>query len=132
MVSATKSILIADDEENVLLLLRMILADHGDYRVILARNGEEALAVAGREHPDLIVLDIDMPKLDGLQVCGMVKRDPRQAGTKIIMLTAMAQDSYREMAAQAGADDFLTKPFSIYTFEEKVRTYLNPLGSLPG
>lgn len=125
MLTAPKKILIADDEEAILTLVSMVLEDHGGYDIILAHDGTEALALTDRENPDLVVLDVNMPGPDGIEVCTRIKRNVAHATTKVIMLTAMAQDSFRHMALRLGTDDYLTKPFSVFAFEEKVRTYLN-------
>jgi CheY-like chemotaxis protein len=77
-----------------------------------AADGEEALAVARAEHPRLVFLDIDMPRLDGIATCRAMRGDPATAGATIVMLTASAEDSARRRSEEAGADLFLTKPFS--------------------
>ena len=101
-----------DDNEDILELLSATLG-HGDrYRVLLARDGEEALAVALREKPDLIFLDILMPKKDGYEVCRALKSDPNTAQIQVIMLTGLSQEVDRQKALDVGADDYFTKPFS--------------------
>jgi two-component system chemotaxis response regulator CheY len=77
-----------------------------------ARDGEEAVQMARRESPRLVFLDIDMPRVDGIEACRRMRADPGLAGAKIVMLTATAEDSARVRAREAGADFFLTKPFS--------------------
>ena len=106
-----KKILIVDDEERTRRLVTVTLAG-GDYEVIEARDGAEALDVIGRERPVLVLLDIQMPEVDGIEVCRRVKADPALRGTIVVMLTAQAQTDARRRATTAGADTFLTKPFS--------------------
>jgi CheY-like chemotaxis protein len=107
-----KKVLLADDEDGVLALLAAALGNDDRYSLLVARDGEEALALAKKEVPDLIVLDIMMPKLGGFLVCQALKQSPNTRHIKVIMLTAMAQSANRERARAVGADDYVTKPFS--------------------
>jgi two-component system, OmpR family, phosphate regulon response regulator PhoB len=106
-----KKLLIADDEDGVRSLVRMTLAIDS-FEILEARDGDEALAVAQRERPDLIFMDVMMPGTSGVDVCRTLKEDPATAGMTIIMLTAKAQEQDREEGLAAGADDYFTKPFS--------------------
>jgi len=106
-----KKVLIVDDENNVRRLVAATLAG-GDYEVIQARDGVEALETIKRERPAVVLLDIQMPGLDGVEVCRQVKADPKLRETIVVMLTAQAQAEARRRATTAGADAFLTKPFS--------------------
>lgn len=108
----TRKVLIADDEESLVSLLLTTLGTDERYRILVARDGNEALAIASREKPYCVLLDILMPEVDGFTVCQVLKSDPATAGIKIIMLTAMAQEKDRQRAMEVGADDYLTKPFS--------------------
>ncbi len=111
----TKKILIADDEQPLRLLVRATLEDESGeerYEIIEAADGNEALEMARRERPELILLDIAMPGLTGLEVCKMLKGDPATADLVIVMLTAKGQQSDREQGLAAGADDYFAKPFS--------------------
>jgi CheY-like chemotaxis protein len=106
-----KKVLIVDDENNVRRLVAATLSG-GDYQILQAKDGIEALDLIRREHPTVVLLDIQMPGLDGVEVCRQVKADPKLRDTVIVMLTAQAQMDARRRAAAAGADTFLTKPFS--------------------
>ena len=106
-----KKVLIVDDEHNVRRLVAATLSG-GDYEVLQARDGVEALETIRREHPTVVLLDIQMPGLDGVEVCRQVKADPKLRETVVVILTAQAQAEARRRAAAAGADTFLTKPFS--------------------
>ncbi|MBI4201884.1 MAG: response regulator [Chloroflexi bacterium] len=119
-----KKVLLADDEDGVLALVAATLANDERYILLTARDGEEALAIARREIPDLVFLDIIMPKLDGYQVCRALKLSPTTGHIRVVMLTAMAQDVNRERAQSAGADDYFTKPFSPTALLEKVNDML--------
>ena len=105
------TILIVDDEPPILDLVRFTLED-ADVRVVEASDGVEALALARRVRPDLILLDVHMPRLDGLEACRQIRREPDLARTPIIMLTAAGQEADRARGREAGADEYLTKPFS--------------------
>ena len=111
----TKKILIADDEQPLRLLVRATLEDESGeerYEIIEAADGNKALEMARRERPELILLDIAMPGLTGLEVCKMLKGDPATSDLMIVMLTAKGQQSDRERGLAAGADDYFAKPFS--------------------
>ena len=104
-------LLIVDDEDNIRRLLAATLTG-GDYDVIQARDGTQALELTRRERPDFVVLDVSMPGLDGIEVCRQIKSDSALRNTTVVMLTAQSQAETRRRATQAGADAFLTKPFS--------------------
>jgi DNA-binding response OmpR family regulator len=105
------TILIADDEPHVVELVRVTLEDER-VRVLQAPDGATALAVAAGFAPDLVFLDVNLPDLSGLEVCRRLRCDPRLAGTRIVMLTAAAQQDDVARGLAAGADHYLTKPFS--------------------
>jgi CheY-like chemotaxis protein len=104
-------LLIADDEPAVRALVRVTLEDD-DYRILEAADGVEALQKIRDEHPSLVLLDIMMPGMNGLEVCRIVKSDPTTSGTVVVMLTAQAQQRDRDRGLAAGADVYFTKPFS--------------------
>jgi len=105
------AILVVDDEAPIVDLVRFTLED-GDVRVVEASDGAEALVLARRIKPDLMLLDVHMPRLDGLELCRQLRREPDFARTPIIMLTAAGQQADRSSGLSAGADEYLTKPFS--------------------
>ena len=104
-------VLVVDDERSLRLLMRATLS-RGSYRVLEAASGTQGLAVARRERPDLILLDIGMPGLDGYGVCRALKGDPETASIVVVMLTARALEADRQQGIEAGADEYITKPFS--------------------
>ena len=108
----TKKILIVDDERNVIELLSVNLLAHG-FKVISAEDGEEGLNKAFKEFPDLILLDMRLPKLNGLELCERLKADKRTKHIPLFFLTAAAQREDVEKAISAGSDCYFTKPFDI-------------------
>jgi DNA-binding response OmpR family regulator len=116
----SSTILLVDDEEAVQKLLTYPLEREG-FRVVQARDGEQALERFAAESPDLVVLDLMLPKLDGLEVC---KRLRAQSSVPIIMLTARDDEFDKVLGLELGADDYITKPFSIREFRSRVRALL--------
>jgi CheY-like chemotaxis protein len=114
-----RKLLIADDEAGIRSLVRMTLQSDA-YEILEAADGAEALALARAHRPELILLDVSMPGLSGLEVCRVLRAQPETAATTIVMLTAGAQDSDREEGKAAGADDYFTKPFSPVALLRKV------------
>ena len=119
----TATVLICDDEENLRRLLRASLGEE-PYRIVEASNGDEALELARRLGPDVILLDMMMPGRSGLEVLREVRADPALAQTPVIMVTARTQASDRNAIAQAGADGYLAKPFLIPELRAKVEQLL--------
>lgn len=115
-----KVILAVDDEPNILLSIEFILDMEG-YEVHTAHDGEEALEVAGRIRPDVILLDINMPRKDGYEVCRILREREDMAGTKVIMLTAKGQTLEKKKGLEVGADEYVTKPFSAEDLLQKIR-----------
>jgi DNA-binding response OmpR family regulator len=124
------TILVVDDEPYVVTLVRVTLEDES-LRIVEATNGVEALAVAERERPLLVLLDVRMPQLDGFEVCRRLKADPRLSTTKVIMLTASGQEADRTLGRTAGADEYLTKPFSPLALLDLVHSLLPQEGVWP-
>lgn len=116
-----KKILIADDEPDILEILRYNLENEG-YYVITARDGDEALDKAKREHPDLIVLDIMMPKKNGVEVCELLRMQPSFKNTLILFLTALSDEETQIKGLETGADDYVSKPISPKVFISKINS----------
>ena len=114
-----KKILVVDDETELVAMVKMRL-EANQYEVITAADGQEGLDTARRERPDLILLDLLLPKIDGHQVCGLLKTDTRFRAIPIILFTARAQDSDKKMAEETGADAYITKPFEPQTLLKKI------------
>jgi CheY-like chemotaxis protein len=109
---STRAVLIVDDDPFIRKLIMTTLEGVSSFVLHEARDGEEAVQAARRESPRLVFLDIDMPRLDGIEACRQMRAEPAMTSAKIVMLTATAEDSARARAHEAGADYFLTKPFS--------------------
>ncbi len=105
-------VLIVDDDPFIRKLILTTLEGVSSFDLHQASDGEEAVQTARREGPRLVFLDIDMPRMDGIEACRLMRAEPAMNGAKIVMLTASSEDSARDRAAAAGADRFLTKPFS--------------------
>ncbi len=116
-------ILAADDDEDLLALVAFRLGRAG-YTVLQAHDGEEALELARRELPDLGVFDVMMPKLDGLELTRRLRADEATTGMPIILLTARGQDTDLSEGFDAGADDYLRKPFSPQELSRRVQSML--------
>jgi two-component system alkaline phosphatase synthesis response regulator PhoP len=108
-----KKILIVDDEPLIRTLLVQTLEDFEEHGVTLltASNGTEAWQLAQDEHPNLVILDLMMPKMSGYQVCELIRSEPALNDTYVIMLTAKGQETDRQRGEQVGADEYVTKPF---------------------
>jgi two-component system alkaline phosphatase synthesis response regulator PhoP len=119
-----KRILVVDDEIYIVHILEFSLTMEG-YDVLTASDGEEALKLIDSERPDLVVLDIMMPKLDGYEVCRRLRDDEQFQGLPVILLSAKGRPVDREAGLDAGADDYITKPFSPRKLVEKIRVLLN-------
>ncbi len=118
-----KKILIVDDEEYIRELVAATLSG-SPYELLMAKDGEEALEIARKERPDLILLDIEMPKKDGYEVCRALKGDPETSDITIIILTAHAQKEDIRKGYKAGADEYFIKPFSPTALLRKVEEAL--------
>ena len=114
-----KRVLVADDDRHVLYLISEVLA-RSDYEVSQAEDGHQALKMARETAPDLLLLDIMMPGLDGIEVCRAVKADPATAGIKVIMVTAKSGPRDIEAGREAGADHYVTKPFRLAELVVKI------------
>ena len=119
----TPHILIVDDEPNIVMSLEFLMRKNG-FQVGIARNGTEALAAIDQNPYDLILLDIMMPDVDGLQVCRQLRQHSDRAGTKVILLSAKSREADVQNGYEAGADLYLSKPFSTRQLMEKVRELL--------
>lgn len=121
-----QKILIVDDEPNIVILMEQALEDLEEEGVELltARNGLEALEIIKTEKPDLVFLDVMMPKLSGLEVCRMVKQDLQMTAVYIVMLTAKGQEFDKQKGMDVGADLYLTKPFRPREVLEKSKQVL--------
>ena len=112
-------ILIVDDEPNIVVPLEFLMKREG-YEVAVAGDGQAALEAVARGAPDLVILDVMLPKLSGFEVCRRIRADPRWVGLKVLMLTAKGRDQEMEKGLGLGADAYVTKPFSTEDLVAKV------------
>jgi len=106
-----KKILIVDDEPNIVIPLQFLMEQNG-YRALVAQSGEEALEMISKERPDLVLLDIMLPGVDGFEVCEIIRLNPQWRNTRVIFLTAKGRDVDIAKGMVLGADEYITKPFS--------------------
>ena len=118
-----KKVLIADDEQNIVISLEFLMKREG-FEVVVANDGEEAIRRIRADQPDLVLLDVMMPKKSGFEVCQEVKFDPALGGVRILMLTAKGRDTEVAKGLALGADAYMTKPFSTRELVDKVRSML--------
>lgn len=116
-------ILIVDDEPHIVELVRVCLEDPG-FEILEARDGETGLAMARQILPDVVLLDVMMPRMDGYAVCRALKEDPRTSAIPVVMLTAKGLEADRQRGLEAGADAYLSKPFSPTKLNAQVREHL--------
>ena len=120
----SQKILVVDDELDIVKVVRAYLEQSG-FRVLTASDGTQALAIFRHERPDLVGLDLNLPSLDGLDVCRAIRRE---SNTPVIMLTARVEETDRLIGLEIGADDYITKPFSPREVVARVRAVLRRLG----
>ncbi len=118
-----KRVLIADDQNTVLMLERMMLENAG-YAVVVARNGAEAVDKAASEKPDLILLDVTMPQMDGYDACRAIRARPETRTVPILMVTTRSEFVNIQAGFAAGCTEYVTKPFNAVELVETVRRYL--------
>lgn len=120
---AKAKLLIVDDEKDLVETLTFRL-EANDYEVIKAFDGQDGLDKAKKEKPDLIILDLMLPKMDGYKVCGLLKADARYSKVPIILFTARAQESDKKMGEDVGANAYITKPFEPQVLLGKIKELL--------
>lgn len=126
-----KKILLAEDEEDIRRLAYISLRRGHGWKIFLAEDGEECLALARAQQPDLILLDVVMPRLDGFEVCRRLKADPATANIPVIFLTASVQEHEMQRGLRMGAIGYLTKPFDPLHLRQQVLDLLRQAGLEP-
>ncbi len=121
---ANETILIVEDSGLNRKLVETILRPHG-YRLLIAVDGEEAVQLATQEHPDLILMDMQLPKISGYQATQILKSKPETSDIPIVALTANAMEDQKEQAMAACCDGYITKPFDTRAFPDRVRQFLD-------
>ncbi len=117
-------VLVVDDEVNITQILEFSIGAEG-FDVITAQNGEEAIEKARREQPDLIILDIMMPKIDGYEACRILKANPLTKNIPVVLLTAKGRDIDKRLGMEVGATDYFVKPFSPNRLVERINQLLS-------
>ncbi len=130
MPRPVEKILVIDDEEDILELICFQLNKEG-YRVLQAKNGQEGLKLALEEKPDLVVLDIMLPDLNGIEILKRLKYQRESQGTAVLMLTAKGEELDRVLGFELGAEDYVTKPFSVRELLLRIRAILSRLSPAP-
>ncbi len=120
-----KKILIVEDIPGLIHILQLEVQRLG-YETILASNGQEAVEIATAQLPDLIMMDIMMPQMDGLQAASLIRENPDTGSIPILAVTALSSRKDKEKCLQSGCDDFLTKPFTASQLRTRIETLLNP------
>ncbi len=117
-------VLVVDDEVNITQILEFSIGAEG-FEVITAQNGEEAIEKARKEQPDLIILDIMMPKIDGYEACRILKANPLTRNIPVVLLTAKGRDIDKRLGYEVGATDYIVKPFSPNKLIERIHRLLS-------
>lgn len=117
------TILIIDDDETTLKLVKIVLQRAG-YHIVTATNGSEGLRMVEESHPDLVLLDLVMPGMDGFQVCRQLRQNPHHAKLPVIVFSALDRPAEQRRAFELGGDDYLTKPIQLAELFDKVRAAL--------
>ena len=120
-----KKILVVDDSEVALMSEVMILQREGDYEILRARDGEQAVDVATQERPDLVVLDVIMPHMHGFEACRALKGNPETSSIPILMATTRGEPENIELGYESGCNDYITKPVDAVQFIRKVEDLLD-------
>jgi CheY-like chemotaxis protein len=123
-MSNKNTLIIADDEPTIRLLVSSILGK--SYTILTAANGQEVLDIVSQNRPDLILMDIMMPRMDGYTACASLKRDPETADIPVVMLTGVGHELNKVLAEQMGADNYITKPFTSEELKDTVKKHLSP------
>ena len=127
-----KKVLLAEDDPDIQKVAKMSLKFAGIAEVVVVDNGEDCLAAASRERPDVILLDVMMPKMDGYEACKRLKANPETQGIPVIFLTAKAQHFEVKKGLDLGACGYLTKPFNPMTLHSEIKALLDQAADKPG
>lgn len=119
-----KKILLVDDSSTARLASRMLLGNQSDYELISACDGREGVETAMREHPDLILMDIEMPRMNGLEACRLLKQNETTKHIPVVLLTMRGEKSYEQEGYASGCSDFLTKPVNEQKLTALIKTHL--------
>ena len=127
---ARKKVLVVDDEQHIIELIQFNLESSG-FDVLTTDNGEEAIRIAENELPDVILLDLMLPGIDGFEACKKIRRNSKTSKIPIIMLTAKGEETDKVLGLELGADDYLTKPFSVRELTARIKAVLRRFEEIP-
>ncbi len=127
--STKKTLIIGDDEPTIRLLVSSILGK--SYNMLTAADGQEVLDIVRQNKPDLILMDIMMPTMDGYSACASLKKNPRTADIPVVMLTGVGHELNKVLAEQMGADGYITKPFNSQDLRDTVKKHLSAAKTSP-
>ncbi|QXM05830.1 response regulator transcription factor [Crassaminicella indica] len=125
-----KKVLVVDDEQHIIELIQFNLESNG-YDVITSENGEDAIVIAQEEMPDVIILDLMLPGIDGFEACKKIRNNEKTRKIPIIMLTAKGEETDKVLGLELGADDYLTKPFSVRELIARIKAILRRFEEIP-
>lgn len=125
-----KKVLVVDDEQHIIELIKFNLESNG-FDVIESDNGEQAIQIAEEEIPNVIILDLMLPGIDGLEACKRIRMNEKTSGIPIIMVTAKGEETDKVLGLELGADDYLTKPFSVRELLARIKAVLRRFESIP-
>jgi two-component system alkaline phosphatase synthesis response regulator PhoP len=125
-----KTVLVVDDEQHIIELIQFNLESNG-YEVITSENGEDAIVIAEEEMPDVIILDLMLPGIDGFEACKRIRNNEKTRKIPIIMLTAKGEEMDKVLGLELGADDYLTKPFSVRELIARIKAVLRRFEEMP-
>jgi CheY-like chemotaxis protein len=123
-----KVILVIDDDEHVTKVIKEALESFGEYKVHAANNGKDGIRKAQRAKPDMVILDIDMPGMNGFAVLEALKEDPKTFSVPVVMLSGQSGEDYKVSASSLYCEDYLTKPISVSELESRISSILERLG----
>jgi DNA-binding response OmpR family regulator len=125
-MEALKKVLVVDDDPYILMSLEFLMKKNG-YDVMVARNGTEALEIVGKQLPDMVLLDIMMPDVDGYEICKHIKKTPKLKHTQIVFMSAKTKEADIQKGYDLGAALYITKPFSTRELVKQIKELLNPM-----
>jgi DNA-binding response OmpR family regulator len=123
-----KVILVIDDEESICKIIRDGLQRMGQYKILTAQSGKDGIQLAKKSQPDMVLLDIDMPTMNGFQVLESLKEDPETYSIPVVMLTGQREDEFKVAASRLYSEDYLTKPIRVSELEARINQILAKLG----
>ncbi len=127
--SGSRRVLIVDDDEPIVKMLTKFFTELGGYEIIAAADGLDAGVQVARFHPDLVLLDIEIPQMDGIAVCRKIKADPATRNAQVLIMTGFGTPEHRKAVATCGADGFIAKPFALPALKRWVREHVRDGGA---